>query len=97
MIRLGARFPLKVNMKSYQLIICSKDSFEFLNVLEQLIPRIFVVRVIVIIILTQNDAKRRNWRLEADSLAKLEEQTGKAIRLQPEALYTQDQFDVVLM
>ena len=32
-----------------------------------------------------------------NSLAKLEEQTGKSIRLQPESLYTQDQFDVVLM
>lgn len=34
---------------------------------------------------------------QAPSLAKLEEQTGKTIRLQPESLYTQDQFDVVLM
>jgi ribonuclease G len=34
---------------------------------------------------------------QADSLAKLEKQTGKTIRLQPESLYTQDQFDVVLM
>jgi len=34
---------------------------------------------------------------QAHSLAKLEEQTGKSIRLQPESLYTQDQFDVVLM
>ncbi|MGI9220809.1 MAG: ribonuclease G [Woeseiaceae bacterium] len=34
---------------------------------------------------------------QAPSLAKLEEQTGKSIRLQPESLYTQDQFDVVLM
>jgi len=34
---------------------------------------------------------------QAPSLAKLEEQTGKSIRLQPETLYTQDQFDVVLM
>ncbi|MDH3611890.1 MAG: ribonuclease G [Gammaproteobacteria bacterium] len=33
----------------------------------------------------------------APSLATLEEQTGKSIRLQPEALYLQDQFDVVLM
>jgi ribonuclease G len=31
------------------------------------------------------------------ALADMEEQTGKAIRLQPEALYLQDQFDVVLM
>jgi ribonuclease G len=34
---------------------------------------------------------------QARSLAELEEQTGKSIRLQPEALYLQDQFDVVLM
>jgi ribonuclease G len=34
---------------------------------------------------------------QASSLAELEEQTGKSIRLQPEALYSQDQFDVVLM
>ena len=34
---------------------------------------------------------------QAKSLADLEEQTGKTIRLQPEALYLQDQFDVVLM
>ncbi|MDH3374311.1 MAG: ribonuclease G [Gammaproteobacteria bacterium] len=34
---------------------------------------------------------------QARSLATLEEQTGKSIRLQPESLYLQDQFDVVLM
>lgn len=34
---------------------------------------------------------------QAQSLADLEEQTGKTIRLQPESLYLQDQFDVVLM
>lgn len=34
---------------------------------------------------------------QAPSLAKLERQTGKSIRLQPESLYLQDQFDVVLM
>ena len=34
---------------------------------------------------------------EATSLATLEEQTGKSIRLQTESLYLQDQFDVVLM
>ena len=34
---------------------------------------------------------------EARGLAEIEEQTGKAIRLQPEALYLQDQFDVVLI
>ena len=34
---------------------------------------------------------------QARSLAELEEQTGKSIRLQTEALYQQDQFDVVLL
>ena len=34
---------------------------------------------------------------EATSLATLEEQTGKSIRLQTESLYLQDQFDVVLV
>jgi ribonuclease G len=34
---------------------------------------------------------------QAPNLAKLEQRTGKSIRLQPEALYLQDQFDVVLM
>ena len=34
---------------------------------------------------------------EARGLAEIEQQTGKAIRLQPEALYLQDQFDVILI
>ncbi len=34
---------------------------------------------------------------EARGLAEIEEQSGKAIRLQPEALYLQDQFDVILI
>lgn len=34
---------------------------------------------------------------QARTLAELEEQTGKSIRLQTESLYLQDQFDVVLM
>jgi ribonuclease G len=34
---------------------------------------------------------------QADGLAELEEQTGKTIRMQPEALYLPNQFDVVLM
>jgi len=34
---------------------------------------------------------------QAAGLAELEEQTGKPIRMQPEALYLPDQFDVVLM
>jgi len=34
---------------------------------------------------------------EATGLAELEELTGKPIRLQSEALFAQDRFDVVLM
>ena len=34
---------------------------------------------------------------QAASLADLEEQTGKSVRLQTESLYLQDQFDVVLI
>ncbi|MDA0679464.1 MAG: ribonuclease G [Proteobacteria bacterium] len=34
---------------------------------------------------------------EANGLAEIEEQIGKSIRLQPESLYLQDQFDVVLI
>lgn len=34
---------------------------------------------------------------QSNALAELEEQTGRAIRLQPESLYLQDQFDVVLI
>ena len=34
---------------------------------------------------------------QAPSFAELEKQTGKTIRLQPEALYDPEQFDVVLM
>jgi len=34
---------------------------------------------------------------ESAGLAELEEATGKPIRLQTEALYTPDQYDVVLM
>ncbi len=34
---------------------------------------------------------------QAGGLADIEEQTGKSIRLQTEALYLQDQFDVVLV
>ena len=34
---------------------------------------------------------------QAGGLAEIEEQTGKSIRMQPEALYLPDQFDVVLM
>ena len=34
---------------------------------------------------------------QSNALGELEEQTGKTIRLQPELLYLQDQFDVVLV
>jgi ribonuclease G len=34
---------------------------------------------------------------QAPALAELEVETSKSIRLQTESLYTQDQFDVVLM
>jgi len=34
---------------------------------------------------------------EAKGLSEIEEQIGKTIRLQPESLYLQDQFDVVLV
>jgi ribonuclease G len=34
---------------------------------------------------------------ESNGLAELEAHTGKPVRLQPESLYLQDQFDVVLM
>jgi hypothetical protein len=34
---------------------------------------------------------------QSNALAELEEQTGKTVRLQPESLYLQDQFDVVLI
>ena len=34
---------------------------------------------------------------EANGLAEIEEQIGKSIRLQPESLYLQDQFDVILI
>ena len=34
---------------------------------------------------------------QSNALAKIAEQTSKQIRLQPEPLYLQDQFDVILM
>ena len=34
---------------------------------------------------------------QSNALAKISEQTGKKIRLQPESFYLQDQFEVVLM
>ena len=50
-----------------------------------------------VLILAHQDAIEMLLDEQARSLAELEEQTGKSIRLQPESLYLQDQFDVVLM
>ncbi|NCF51808.1 ribonuclease G [Gammaproteobacteria bacterium] len=49
------------------------------------------------LVLAHQDAIELLLDEQASSLATLEEQTGKSIRLQPEALYLQDQFDVVLI
>ena len=50
-----------------------------------------------VLILAHQDVIEMLLDEQARSLAELEEQTGKTIRLQPESLYLQDQFDVVLM
>ncbi|MDH3615384.1 MAG: ribonuclease G [Gammaproteobacteria bacterium] len=50
-----------------------------------------------VMVLAHQDAIELLLDEQARSLAELEEQTGKSIRLQPESLYLQDQFDVVLM
>jgi ribonuclease G len=50
-----------------------------------------------VLILAHQDVIEMLLDEQARSLADLEEQTGKSIRLQPESLYLQDQFDVVLM
>lgn len=50
-----------------------------------------------ILVLAHQDVIEMMLDEQANTLAKLEEQTGKTIRLQPESLYLQDQFDVVLM
>lgn len=49
-----------------------------------------------ILVLAHQDVIELLLDEEAKGLAEIEEQTGKPIRLQPEALYLQDQFDVVL-
>jgi len=50
-----------------------------------------------LLILAHQDVIEMLLDEQARSLAELEEQTSKSIRLQPESLYLQDQFDVVLM
>jgi len=50
-----------------------------------------------LIVLAHQDVIEMLLDEQAGSLAELGEQTGKSIRLQPESLYLQDQFDVVLM
>ncbi len=49
------------------------------------------------LVLAQQDVIELLLDEQARSLAELEEQTGKSIRLQTESLYLPDQFDVVLM
>jgi ribonuclease G len=50
-----------------------------------------------VLVLAHQDVIDQLLDEQAPSLAELEEVTGKSIRLQTEALYLQDQFDVVLM
>jgi len=50
-----------------------------------------------VLILAHQDVIEMLLDEQARSFVELEEQTGKSIRLQPESLYLQDQFDVVLM
>lgn len=50
-----------------------------------------------ILVLAHQDVIELLLDEEAKGLAEIEDQTGKPIRLQPEALYLQDQFDVVLI
>ncbi len=50
-----------------------------------------------ILVLAHQDVIELLLDEQSDALGELEEQTGKTVRLQPEALYLQDQFDVVLM
>ncbi len=50
-----------------------------------------------ILVLAHQDVIELLLDEQSHALADLEEQTGKTIRLQPESLYLQDQFDVVLM
>jgi ribonuclease G len=50
-----------------------------------------------ILVLAHQDVIELLLDEQSNALAELEEQIGKTIRLQPESLYLQDQFDVVLM
>jgi ribonuclease G len=50
-----------------------------------------------VLVLAHQDVIEMLLDEQAGSFAELEVQTGKSIRLQPESLYLQDQFDVVLM
>jgi len=50
-----------------------------------------------VLILAHQDVIEMLLDEQARSFVELEEQTGKSIRLQPESLYLQDQFDVVLI
>lgn len=50
-----------------------------------------------ILVLAHQDVIELFLDEEANGLAEIEEQIGKSIRLQPESLYLQDQFDVVLI
>ncbi len=50
-----------------------------------------------ILVLAHQDVIELLLDEEARGLAEIEEQTGKVIRLQPEALYVQDQFDEILV
>jgi len=50
-----------------------------------------------ILVLAHQDVIEQLLDEQANALGQLEDQTGKTIRLQPESLYLQDQFDVVLM
>ncbi|ANO51985.1 ribonuclease G [Woeseia oceani] len=50
-----------------------------------------------ILVLAHQDVIELLLDEEAGGLAEIERQTGKSVRLQPESLYLQDQFDVVLI
>lgn len=50
-----------------------------------------------ILVLAHQDVIELLLDEQANALGELEGHTGKTIRLQPESLYLQDQFDVVLM
>ncbi len=50
-----------------------------------------------ILVLAHQDVIELLLDEEAGGLAEIEQQTGKSVRLQPESLYLQDQFDVVLI